>query len=159
MLSLEINRSRKIRPNAAETYPPTALRHAHKLQLLRTPVRLPAAVERPVQTPVLAIQEGVRAKTIVQTRNRARPGVVRNGISQDDGGCALLVESYIGEDHLYCSDWDKEKCYKVFWRRLSWIIKGHGVNITWPLVKAQLNYVCASHPGFHDMNNGVCSNT
>lgn len=71
---LETDHSRTIRPKAAETCPPTALRRAHKLQLLRTPVRLPAAVERPVQTPMLAIQEGVRAKTKVQTRvlrNRA----------------------------------------------------------------------------------------
>lgn len=73
-----------------------ALQCAHMLQLLRTQVRLPAAVERQVQTPVVATQDGVRAKTKKQTR------VIRNrdlgSRSQDDG--RMLVKVHGKKKHI-----------------------------------------------------------
>ena len=88
MSTSETNLLRTTRPNAAEICPLVALQCAHMLQLLRTPV--------------VATQEGVRAKTKEQTRViRNRDLGSRNGSSQDDG--RMLVEVH-GKRSSYSAD-------------------------------------------------------
>lgn len=109
MSTSENNLSRTAWANAAEICPLMALQCVHMLQLLRTPVRLLAAVERLVQTPVVTTQEGVRAKTKEQTREiRNRDLGSLNGSSQDDG--RMLAEVH-GKISSYCRNWVKKKTY------------------------------------------------